>query len=319
MAFNKYIRNAGDLVTSHEQTRAGFLKIALEKNRLGDPYIKNSLAFKSMVSGAICPEALLSIPEVRPFLLSASGLSDKSLNYLDESDQTKAIEELIKNFLKPAGKHFIDETIYRYLLIKGDAVGGSMRNRIGALGQERLIRCILSCMAVQNISYQWAENISGKFPWYDQTDNDLDIERRMKALCWQTTAGKKRLLAFNMNLSTVRKNVDICLFDSDAVGFRNGKIAFEPDKALMMGELKGGIDPAGADEHWKTANTALERIRTTFASAGHPVQTSFVGAAIETAMAEEIYSQLQAGVMTNAANLTNDNQLVAYCNWLLNL
>ena len=40
MAFNKYIRNAGDLVTSHEQTRAGFLKIALEKNRLGDPYIK---------------------------------------------------------------------------------------------------------------------------------------------------------------------------------------------------------------------------------------------------------------------------------------
>lgn len=319
MAFNKYIRNAGDLVTSHEQTRAGFLKIALEKNRLGDPYIKNSLAFKSMVSGATCPEALLSIPEVRPFLLSASGLSDKSLNYLDESDQTKAIEELIKNFLKPAGKHFIDETIYRYLLIKGDAVGGSMRNRIGALGQERLIRCILSCMAVQNISYQWAENISGKFPWYDQTDNDLDIERRMKDLCWQTAAGKKRLLAFNMNISTVRKNVDICLFDSDAVGFQNGKIAFEPDKALMMGELKGGIDPAGADEHWKTANTALERIRTTFASAGHPVQTSFVGAAIETAMAEEIYSQLQAGVMTNAANLTNDNQLVAYCNWLLNL
>ena len=31
MAFNKYIRNAGDLVTSHEQTRAGFLKIALDR------------------------------------------------------------------------------------------------------------------------------------------------------------------------------------------------------------------------------------------------------------------------------------------------
>ena len=71
-----------------------------------------------------------------------------------------------------------------------------MRNRIGALGQERLIRCILSCMAVQNISYQWAENISGKFPWYDQSDNDLDIERRMKALCWQTAAGKKAAACF---------------------------------------------------------------------------------------------------------------------------
>ena len=24
----------------------------------------------------------------------------------------------------------------------------------------------------------------------------------------------------------------------------------------MLGELKGGIDPAGADEHWKTGNAA---------------------------------------------------------------
>ncbi|MBQ9409925.1 MAG: hypothetical protein IJU28_11130, partial [Clostridia bacterium] len=39
MAFNKYITRASDLVTSHEQTRAGFLRIALEKNRLGDPYV----------------------------------------------------------------------------------------------------------------------------------------------------------------------------------------------------------------------------------------------------------------------------------------
>ncbi len=29
------------------------------------------------------------------------------------------------------------------------------------------------------------------------------------------------------------------------------------EKTLMLGELKGGIDPAGADEHWKTANTVL--------------------------------------------------------------
>lgn len=319
ITFNKYIKKANDLVTSYEQTRAGFLKIALEKNRLGDPYIKNALAFKAMVADTTSPDDFLSIPAIRPFLLSASGLSDKSLNYLDEADRTKAIEELIKNFLKPAGPDYIEETIYRYLLIKGDAVGGSMRNRIGALGQERLIRCILSCMAVQDITYQWAENLSGKFPWREQTDNDLDIERRMKALFWKNPAGEDRLLAFNMNISTVRKNVDICLFATDANGFQNGKIAAQPTRALMMGELKGGIDPAGADEHWKTANTALERIRLTFRATGHPVQTSFVGAAIESAMAEEIYAQLRSGNLANAANLTNDEQPVEYCNWLLNL
>lgn len=87
----------------------------------------------------------------------------------------------------------------------------------------------------------------------------------------------------------------------------------------MLGELKGGYDPAGADEHWKTANTALERIRTSYKSCGKNMQTSFVGGAIELAMAEEIYKQLQNGVMTNAANLTNDEQLVEYCGWILSI
>jgi hypothetical protein len=40
-----------------------------------------------------------------------------------------------------------------------------------------------------------------------------------------------------------------------------------------------GIDPAGADEHWKTANFALERIRKSFAKKKKP-QTFFIGASI---------------------------------------
>ena len=76
---------------------------------------------------------------------------------------------------------------------------------------------------------------------------------------------------------------------------------------------------AVADEHWKTANTALDRIRTSYAIKGLQIQTSFVGAAIERAMAGEIYSQLRRGIMTNGANLTNTNQLVEYCNWLLDI
>lgn len=87
----------------------------------------------------------------------------------------------------------------------------------------------------------------------------------------------------------------------------------------MLGELKGGIDPAGADEHWKTANTALERIRNSYKNTGYTIMTSFVGAAIEKSMADEIYKQLTDGLMSNAANLTDTNQLVEYCNWLLDI
>ena len=281
---------------------------------------KNALACKAMVKGAAGPEDFLTMPQIRPFLLTASGLSDKSMNYLDENDRTKAIEELIRNFLKPAGENYIDEAVFRYLLIKGDAVGGSMRNRIGAIGEEKLIRCVLSCLAVQGIRYRWAENVRNKkYPWHDQTENDADIEKRMKALSWKNRRGQSRLLAFNMTLSAVKKNVDICLFDADCAGFDNGGIAARPDKAIMPGELKGGIDPAGADEHWKTASTALERIRKKFGQAGYSVQTSFVGAAIESAMAQEIFSQLANGTLANAANLTDTEQLVAYCGWLIDL
>lgn len=314
---NKFITSATSLVTTHEQTRAGFLAIALEKNMIGDPYVKQALAFKAMVAHTTGPDDFLSIPQIRPFMLTAAGLSEKSLQHLNEEDCTVVIKELIDKFLKPAGNAYIDEAIYRYLLTKGDAVGGTMRNRIGAMGQEKLVRCILSCMNVRGIFYDWCD---GGRIWYKKPTDDFGIEKNIKALHWKNASDEERILGFNMTISTVKKNVDICLFAADMVNYNQGKIAkFKPELAIMLGELKGGIDPAGADEHWKTANTALDRIRMSYANIGRSVLTSFVGAAIEKAMAIEIYEQLLNGTMTNAANLTDTNQLVEYCNWLLDL
>lgn len=53
---NKFITSATSLVTTHEQTRAGFLAIALEKNMIGDPYVKQALAFKAMVAHTTGPD-----------------------------------------------------------------------------------------------------------------------------------------------------------------------------------------------------------------------------------------------------------------------
>lgn len=316
---NKYITSLEDLITTHEQTRAGFLAIALEKNMVGDPYVKQALTFKSMVSHTKGPDDFLTMPSIRPFMLTAAGLSEKSLQHLDSEDHTMVVKELIDKFLKPAGRAYIDETICRFLLTKGDAVGGTMRNRIGAMGQEKLVRCILSCMNVRGISYEWVDSTNSTFEWLAKRSDDTGVEKTLKALHWRNAHGP-RILGFNMTNSLVTKNIDICLYNTDKVGYDHGKIAKDhPEKALMLGELKGGIDPAGADEHWKTANTALERIRTKYAAEGLQIQTSFVGAAIERAMAGEIYTQLTNGTMTNGANLTDTNQLVEYCNWLLDI
>ncbi len=88
---------------------------------------------------------------------------------------------------------------------------------------------------------------------------------------------------------------------------------------MALGELKGGIDPAGADEHWKTARTALTRIQVMFAQSELKSHTFFIGAAIAKRMALEIWNQLEEGTLENAANLTADNQVASISRWLCSL
>lgn len=92
-----------------------------------------------------------------------------------------------------------------------------------------------------------------------------------------------------------------------------------PASFLALGELKGGIDPNGADEHWKTARTALSRINEAFARHQVRPHTFFIGAAIEPLMAGEVWSFLESGVIENAANLTNETQLASLTRWLCSL
>ncbi len=96
-------------------------------------------------------------------------------------------------------------------------------------------------------------------------------------------------------------------------------IIYSYDRYIGLGELKGGIDPAGADEHWKTANSALNRIRTAFSKNNLNPHIFFIGAAIENSMATELFRQLQKGTLSNAVNLTIDDQLTSICNWIINL
>ena len=164
------------------------------------------------------------------------------------------------------------------------------------------------------VCYEWFDNEKKNGLLHLKTF--IQIENRLKAVYWKT-GRKKRVLAFNLNIPIVKNNIDICLFNADTNTYDKGDIVNCSDKILMLGELKGGIDLAGADEHWKTGNTALNRIRTAFKKDGREISTSFVAAAIEKKMASEIFGQLQKGILSFAANLTIDEQLVNYCNWII--
>lgn len=311
------IKSATDLVTSRQETRAGFIAMALEKNYIAIPYIEEAKALKALASQVKKPRDLLEMKDLRVGLLTASGLSDKSLNYLIEEDRTIAIKGLIEKFLEPAGDNFIDELVYRYLLTKGDALGGKARNLAGSLGERKFLRSLISVFNLSGIRYNWLDSNSGN--WLAKPNDDTDIEKHIKAIYWKKKT--ERLIVLNINVPLVNKNVDLSILNGKIEELNIGKqsLIHQPQKYIALGELKGGIDPAGADEHWKTANSALNRIRSSFDKKKLKPQTFFIGAAIENAMADEIFKQLKTGAMSNAANLSNDRQLTNICDWIINL
>ncbi len=312
------IKSADELVTSREETRSGFIAMALEKNYMAVPYIEEAKALKALAAKVEKPTDLLGLQEIRFGLLTASGLSDKSLNYLAEEDRTIAIKGLIEKFLEPAGNGFIDELVYRYLLTKGDALGGKARNLAGTLGERKFLRVFISILNLAGINYQWKDNDTNT--WLNKDEKDQDIEKRIKAIYWKNK-DKERLMVLNITVPMVKKNVDLSIFNGNYEELLSGNksIIHKAKEYIALGELKGGIDPAGADEHWKTANSALNRIKKGFEKKKSNPKTFFIGAAIENSMAEEIFKQLQTQEMSNAANLTNDNQLSSICEWIINL
>ncbi len=304
-----HLSSADDLLTSYEATRAGFIALALEKNRRATPFVVEARALKEAASKAKNASDLVNIKGIETGLLTASGLSYKSLNHIDASDKTQAIRQLVKNFLEPAGSQFVEELVYRFLLIRGDTLGGAMRNIGGFIAQKKVIRAILSCLSLAGISPLILPN--GKKTWIHLPEIDADIEDTIRGLYWKYE-DKDKCLLNNIKVPIVGTNVDLCVFNThpNRINIAN------PNHYLALGELKGGIDPAGADEHWKTAISALNRIRVAFEKHGAHPSIFYIGAAIEKRMSNEIWSQLINHSLANAANLTVDAQVISLCRWL---
>lgn len=312
----RHLTSSADLVTTYEAIRAGFVALALEKNRRATPTVEEARLLKAAASRVRKPAALADAPGIEAALLAAAGVSDKARRYMGKEDRARAIQGLIREFLEPAGDAFVEELVYRFLLTRGDSLGGSMRNLGGVMAQRRFTRAMIATLNLAGVPCQWLDSRSGA--WMPVPSEDAGLEERASGLAWTSEVGE-RTMVYNRMLPLVGKNVDLSLLNCAARSDVANSPSPIPALFLALGELKGGIDPAGADEHWKTARTTLSRIRTAFS--GHELmpRTFFVGAAIVKGMAEEIWKQLQEGTLTNAANLTDPAQTQSICDWLAGL
>lgn len=314
-AYTDHLQSSEDLVTTYEATRAGFVALALEKNRRAKPYVEEARALQEVASQAKFPADLLNINGIEAALLTASGLSDKSLKYLQPEDKNEAINGLIKNLLEPYGNKFIKELVSRFILTKENIIEESMQNAGDVMAQRKLSRAIISNLNIAGLEYQWQHSKTLK--WIYRSNEDADIELYLRGLSWINQWGAQTLI-YNLNVPVVENNVDLCLFNLDPEQIRLTRYNSLPSY-VALGELKGGIDPAGADEHWKTARTALDRIRVAFAKQNLSPHTFFVGAAIQKKMANEIWLQLEERILNNAANLNESSQVAAISRWLCSL
>lgn len=317
--YNKFIfMTPNDLTTSPEQLLAYRKAIGIEKNIIARTYIEEAKVLKFMVRKARSPKDVVLCNSVRGGLLTASGLQATAFNQLNASDKVTAIWGRLHDAPGLKTKDFVEELESRYILAKHNTFRTDEQSLATSLAQRKFLRCLISVLSLAGVEYSWKDRKTKK--WISGPTGEVNVERLMNALHWRID-DRDRLLLTNLKVPLIDKNVDLVLLDAIPADWqgKDRSLLIQTSRYVALGELKGGVDPAGADEHWKTADTALTRSRTHFQSQRLMPPTFFIGAAIERSMAVEIVGQLEKGILNRAANLTRDDQLVLVCEWLINL
>ena len=185
--------------------------------------------------------------------------------------------------------------LLRFMLTRGDSLGGASRNLAGANAKNQFADATLRALESKGL--------------YHSIERSKKGIRNIDSVSWG-----QRVMLFDRKPRLVGNNIDVIVLQVG--GDKSVRELLEDRNAYVAcGEIKGGIDPAGADEHWKTAHAALERIRSSFGL--QPPALFFAAAAIENSMAQEIFAQLRNNSLTCAANLTKPDQVSDLAQWLV--
>ncbi len=215
---NAFVKSASDLETSHEAKRAGFLEIALRKSREALPYIDEAKSLRLQAKAHKSTSDLLADTRIKLPLAEAAGISTKASVFLSPEDIDAIILEFIKIYLDPAGDKFADELTYRYLLAKGDALGGHMRNIIGAIANEKVTRYVTA--QLRNLGVDYYAQIKGQPDWVLGTHTSPEMFTNFRGLKWENGKGRREL-RYNLGNPIVKKNIDLTLFSNHTAGTKN--------------------------------------------------------------------------------------------------
>lgn len=293
----RLINSADSLVTRREATREGFLAQALAKTEKATAHVERARALMTALQTIHRVDELATLDQFRDELIAAAGFSEKARDHISKAELNDALKKVFDSLYSKNVTAFREEIVYRFLITKGDALGGGMRNWTGATAAEKFTTALIGALKARAI--------------------EPDVRRAKGVGKAQRIRWDGRLFLFDVKPQLIGNNVDMILMKVESASMAEKDLLASPRDYLACGELKGGIDPAGADEHWKTARSALDRVHDRFSNLGISCpDLFFVGAAIELSMAREIYGRLQDGRLRFAANLTEEEQVSDLTEWL---
>ncbi|MEK7777026.1 MAG: AvaI/BsoBI family type II restriction endonuclease, partial [Chloroflexota bacterium] len=148
----QFIHSAQDLLTSHEATRNGFLEQAFRKAQAANPYIAQAHKLRYELQQSAEPRNVVNNPRIQYELVAAAGFSDKAANYFSTQELRDALLKVLEVIHEQASTDWREEILYRFLLTRGDSLGGTMRNTTGASAQMKFVDAILEALARKGVS-----------------------------------------------------------------------------------------------------------------------------------------------------------------------
>jgi len=269
--------------------------------------------------------AMLSLKVMRGIGMDTSSYERKNTT-LDEKTATKLagyFNHITSALVLEAGV-----SPYRHLIMMsanlGDAYGGTSRNEVGRVAMVRLMEPLIRHLHVKGHHLQINYSLKGAFSVPEEDEEDMESASASKRiqLVHEIKPGDDvepflRQIADERVLyrEIILENGSKLLLNRQVTWTKpeGGTTKVGPDLHTVVAdrdmywaaELKGGADPAGSDEHWKTATKALDRILEATEQTGRSRPLlSFIATILVERVAFEAQDWIDQGKLTTVYNLT---------------
>jgi hypothetical protein len=296
------------------------------------------------------PVWLMTHPELFLYYRNVAMLSRKVMNGIDlkteyyedgkqlpneksAAEISKYLNETMSGLLMTIGEVSPNMHLQMFLANLGDSLGGTSRNDVGRSATALVVRFVALHMHAKGLLTSISYSIKDAFASEEDEDQPdegyaaritpgFDLIALLDDL--ESRRVKYKELIFNNGISLLLdRQIKWTSLEGNQQITRKFGVDFHAtsDNSNTMNwaaELKGGADPAGSDEHWKTATEALNRIIEASVETGRETpQLSFIATIFVDRVARSAQKWLDEGKLKSAYNLTKIQEDEAYRNSFL--